>query len=222
MESLGYENRPAYARAQAMLLIFQSQIHQALETFTQWVDNFVSTAIENDFQYQRDFATLKSIYIGIFEQLFRRGFPHLAHELSQHAEKVKVDVSGATLSLMVPHLLQKLDMESVVTQSITRHMSVDGHVPIETFRVLIRACVGQKNYTLGLRLVDSFLDAKNHAGERLNAAESRDLLFLFFVMGQSERATNLMTEMLDRGSLGAISSSCVFSYRCGVSLSCLM
>jgi hypothetical protein len=133
-----------------------------------------------------------------------RRYPNLAHSVAKHAEEKKVDISGATLTLMVPHLLKRMDIESVIKQSVTRHMQQEGYVPAETLRVLMSACIKQRQLELAFSLVDSFIDAKRARNQRLDASECRDLLFIFVALGHTEHAENLLAELYRRGTLGSL------------------
>eukprot|EP01122_Echinamoeba_exundans_P009170 TRINITY_DN3175_c0_g1_i1.p1 TRINITY_DN3175_c0_g1~~TRINITY_DN3175_c0_g1_i1.p1 ORF type:complete len:850 (-),score=105.82 TRINITY_DN3175_c0_g1_i1:3-2552(-) len=202
MEKAGYQMKPAYARAKALLLVFQSHIQAAIDWLFSWVDSFLQRASSTtSFEYEREFKQLYSVYVAVFEQLFRRGYPHLAHSVAKHAEEKKIDISGATLTLMVPHLLKRMDMESIIKQSITRHMQQEGHVPAETLRVLISACIKQRQLELASSLVDTFIDAKRAQNQRLDSSECRDLLFIFVSLGRTEHAENLLEELYRRGTL---------------------
>lgn len=130
-------------------------------------------------------------------------FSNLSFQLSKHAEANQIAISGATQRVMVPFLLKRVDMQAVVSQTIIQHLQTDGKVPPESLGVLLRASLHQRNFDMALRLVDDFLDAKRASGQLLDAADCRDLLFLFVATGQSEKAESLLSELLRRGTLGS-------------------
>jgi cyclopropane fatty-acyl-phospholipid synthase-like methyltransferase len=75
MEKAGYQMKPAFARAKALVLVFQSHIQAAIDWLFSWVDSFQQQATSMDsFQYEREFKQLYSVYVAVFEQLFRRGY----------------------------------------------------------------------------------------------------------------------------------------------------